>query len=506
MPRTTTHRRYPVLVVEDDRVSSQVLEAALTKAGYPVVLAENGRQAMDILAKRHFPLVISDWNMPEMDGVDLCRAIRAMPRPGYVFILLLTSREATEDIIVGLEAGADEYLKKPFQRAELLARLHTGLRLLDMEASLRRAKDYTESILSSMVDAVFVLNTEQIILQVNTAACNLLGYAEKELIGEKMGSYIAEAQEVIDAQCEEVKRSGQVQGRELMMRTRMGATIPVSFNSSVLFISPNKGMQPAGVICVARDMTERVKAERRLQNALQELETTQDMLIQSEKLASIGHLAAGVAHEVLNPTNIVSIRLQLLEKTEALSPKAGEAIAICKNQIQRIVDITKDLGRFTRASTKNVERTDVNALVKATMNLYTPQLRLEDIQWKSALSDGLPAVWIDPKLLEEVLLNLLSNAVAAMKGGSAKTISMTTAATPDGKSVQVRVSDVGTGIPPDRLTKIFDPYFTTKPPEEGSGLGLFLSYGIIKDQGGRLWAENNPDGPGATFFMEFPVP
>ncbi|MFH1985491.1 MAG: response regulator [Pseudomonadota bacterium] len=505
MKQSKEQFRYPILVVEDNRVSRQFLEVTLKHAGYKVAVAENGRQAMDILAKRHYPMIITDWNMPEMNGVELCRAIRTTPRPGYVYILLLTAREGSEDIIDGLEAGADEYLKKPFQKEELLARLHTGLRFLEMESSLKRAKEYAESVLGSMVDAVFVLSTEQVIRRVNTAACNLLGYSEKELTGKVMSTFIAEDPEIIETQCEEVKRTGRVEGRELMVRTRRGDTIPVNFNSSVFFASPKRGMQPAGVICVARDISERIKAESRLKNAMQELETTQGMLIQSEKLASIGQLAAGVAHEILNPTNIVSIRLQLLEKTETLSPKSREVLAICKQQLQRIVEITKDLGRFTRASAKSVQLTDINTVVKATMNLYAPQLRLEDVRWKTDLPEGLPPVLIDRKLVEEVLLNLLSNAAAAMKGKTEKIIAISTGVCPESDCVRLRVSDVGTGIPPESLNKIFDPYFSTKPPEEGTGLGLFLSYGIVKDQGGNLWAENNPDGPGATFFMEFPV-
>ena len=505
MEQANGHLRYPILVVEDDRVSRQFLEHTLKHAGYTVALAENGRQAMDILAKRHYPMIISDWNMPGMSGLDLCRAIRATPRPGYVYILLLTAREGTDDIIAGLNAGADEDLKKPFQKEELLARLRTGLRFLEMEYSLRHAKEYSESILGSMVDAVFVLSTEQVIRRVNASACNLLGYSEKELIGNVMSTFIAEDPKIIEAQCEEVKRSGHVEARELLVRTRRGDTIPVSFNSSVFFASPRKGMQPAGVICVARDISERIKSERRLKNAMQELETTQSMLIQSEKLASIGQLAAGVAHEILNPTNIVSLRLQLLEKTETLSDKSREAVGICKEQLQRIVEITKDLGRFSRASSKSVRVTDVNTVVKSTMNLYAPQLRLENVGWKTDLSEGLPPVLIDPKLVEEVLLNLLSNAAAAMKGTAEKVITIRTAPSPDGESLRLSVSDAGTGIPPASLTKIFDPYFSTKPPEEGTGLGLFLSYGIINDQGGRLWAENNPDGPGAVFFIEFPA-
>jgi two-component system, cell cycle response regulator len=131
---------FPVLVVEDQPVSRLRLVKTLTKAGYEVVAVENGRQAREVLEKRYFPFVLTDWMMPELDGLDLCRWIRGNgARQGYVFVVLLTAREEKSDMIEGLEAGADDYLVKPFITAELFARLKTGRRFLEQERSLQRA-------------------------------------------------------------------------------------------------------------------------------------------------------------------------------------------------------------------------------------------------------------------------------------------------------------------------------------------------------------------------------
>ena len=506
MARRKRHLRHPILVVEDDRMTREFLTNTLEKSGYRVAAAANGREALALMKKQRYPLVISDWNMPEMDGIELCRAIRAGRWGGYVYVLLLTARDSIEDIVAGLEAGADEYLRKPFQKEELLARLNTGLRFLEMESSLKRSKDYTESILASMVDGVFVLKTDQTIQKVNAAACNLLGYAEKDLVGKLMGDFVAEDPGVIHAQCEEVKRAGHIGGRELNLRTRSGKILPVSFNSSVFFTGRRKGMQPSGVICVARDITEQKHAEQKLKNTLQELETTQEMLIQTEKLASVGQLAAGVAHEILNPTNIVSIRLQLLERTEALSEKAKDVLDICKAQLKRITNITKDLNKFSRASTKTVRLCNINSILEWTLNLYTPQLRLENVEVVTQLESAVPKLLLDRELLEEVLLNLYSNAVGAMQESDSKTITITSRHLTETGRVRVTVSDTGTGIPADAINKIFDPYFSTKAPDEGTGLGLYLAYGIVKDQGGQIWAENHDSATGADMHIEFPVP
>jgi two-component system cell cycle response regulator len=133
--------RFPVLVAEDNPVSRKLLEKALHKAGYEVVSVENGRAALDYLVKRFCPIVLTDWMMPEMDGPDLCRAIRRSEFQGYVFVILLTAKDSKNDIIEGLEAGADDYLTKPFNPAELMARLNTGKRILELERSLRKANE-----------------------------------------------------------------------------------------------------------------------------------------------------------------------------------------------------------------------------------------------------------------------------------------------------------------------------------------------------------------------------
>ena len=123
---------FPLLVVEDDPVSRRILEKSLTKNGRKVVTASNGREALDLLEKNFFPIVITDWMMPELDGLELCRRIREMEWPGYIFIILLTARGAVDDIITGLDAGADDYLTKPFNKAELKARLRAGTRILEL--------------------------------------------------------------------------------------------------------------------------------------------------------------------------------------------------------------------------------------------------------------------------------------------------------------------------------------------------------------------------------------
>jgi diguanylate cyclase (GGDEF)-like protein len=138
---TTSAHSFPVLIAEDNPVARRLLEKNLTKAGHEVVSAQNGKEAFDLFQKTFYPIVLTDWMMPEMDGVELCHAIRNHPSPGYVFIVFLTSKDTKEDIIVALNSGADDYLTKPFHQAELIARLKTGRRILDLERSLKEANE-----------------------------------------------------------------------------------------------------------------------------------------------------------------------------------------------------------------------------------------------------------------------------------------------------------------------------------------------------------------------------
>ena len=132
---------FPILIAEDDPVSRKLLEKILIKAGNKVVSVENGQKALELFNDKFFPIVLTDWMMPEMDGLELCRAIRKNTYPGYVFIILLTAKDSKDDIIRGLRAGADDYLTKPFSHAELIARLNTGKRVLELERSLKDANE-----------------------------------------------------------------------------------------------------------------------------------------------------------------------------------------------------------------------------------------------------------------------------------------------------------------------------------------------------------------------------
>jgi signal transduction histidine kinase/pSer/pThr/pTyr-binding forkhead associated (FHA) protein len=253
-----------------------------------------------------------------------------------------------------------------------------------------------------------------------------------------------------------------------------------------------------------KELDERRRAEEALGKAGQELQETRDMLVQSEKLAAIGRLSAAVAHEILNPVNIISMRLQLLEQKGDLPGATKEALAICKNQLDRIVEFTEDLGQFSRSSKKHISMNNLNEIIQHTLVLSDPQFKEYDIKTDARYDAALPSIPMDKDRIEQVIFNLFCNAAEAMAGRETRVLGIKTGLSAPGDYVQVIISDTGTGIEESHMDKVFDPFFTTKGPGEGTGLGLFISYSIIHEHEGRMWAENNEWG-GASFFIELPV-
>jgi PAS domain S-box-containing protein len=254
------------------------------------------------------------------------------------------------------------------------------------------------------------------------------------------------------------------------------------------------------------DVTEIKQAEEKLKQMLKELQDSKDMLIQSEKLAAIGTLSAGVAHEVLNPLNIITMRLQMLELTETLSEKAKESYKIIKSQIERISKILRNLSQFSRISEKQMIKADLREVIEYVNSLIMPRLKLEKINFDYEYQDGIPPIVFDKFRLEQVFLNLVNNAMDAMSRAENKSLRIRASVeeSAGGRKVLICFSDTGSGIKAENMTRMFEPFFTTKETGKGTGLGLSICYGIIQDHNGRIWAENNERG-GASFFIELPV-
>ena len=239
-----------------------------------------------------------------------------------------------------------------------------------------------------------------------------------------------------------------------------------------------------------------------LKQSLQELKQTRAQLIQADKLSALGQMIAGVAHEINNPLTTIMGYAQLLQGEEVSDQvrRDLERITEAAKRSQRIV---QNLLTFARAYEPRKEYIDINQVIEDTLALRAYQLKVDNIEVVTELDENLPWTMADPYRLQQVFLNLINNAQQAMAelGGGRLTVRSELRG---GNTIRVAVSDTGPGIPEEIMPKIFDPFFTTKDVGEGTGLGLSVSYGIVSEHGGRIWAESE-EGRGATFIVELPV-
>jgi len=235
-----------------------------------------------------------------------------------------------------------------------------------------------------------------------------------------------------------------------------------------------------------------------------ELENRQEQLVQSRKIASLGTLSAGIAHEINNPLNNISLILEsMLEEVDELGgAECKRLLQDAVDQADRASDIVKNLLEFSRASHPKPESVNLDELVDKTARLVRNELDLHSITFSSELRDRLPQVRLEKGGMQQVLLNLFMNAIQAMdSGGELKVVLSREAATDEAR---IDVIDTGPGIPDDILDQIFDPFFTTKKEGVGTGLGLSVSYNIVVKNGGRMEVDSEP-GRGTTFSIYLPL-
>ncbi len=240
-----------------------------------------------------------------------------------------------------------------------------------------------------------------------------------------------------------------------------------------------------------------------INSMFEELKNREDKILQSKKLASLGILTAGVAHELGNPLNNISMTAQAyMELYEALSreDKIGYMEKI-QEETERIKGIVQNLLDFSKPKKADFKETEINGVVRKTLKLVQNMLHVSGIETKLNLQDRLPPVFIDENKIQEVLINLIINAIQAMPPRGE--LSIVTHLAPEENYVVVEVRDTGKGIPPEFLDHIFDPFFSTKGVE-GTGLGLFVSYSIIKNHSGNLKVKSQM-GVGTTFIIELEV-
>lgn len=373
--------------------------------------------------------------------------------------------------------------------------------------NFRESEQKFRAVAQTAVDAIISINAAGEIIYWNKAAERIFGHAENEALGKPVGL-------VIPKRYDEAHRRGLARVRaggpyRLVGKTvaiegvrKDGAEFPLELSLSAWEAGGKTYF--TGII---RDITDRKRQEdelnksnESLKQTLKRLQSAQALIVRTKKLASIGILSAGVAHEILNPLNIISTtaQLQMIDDPKgATHEKMREVL----DQIERAVKIVKNLGTFASKNRVEVEDVHLSTCFDQAAASMEHDLKASNIVIERPFAPDTPAIKGDANQLEQVFAILISNACDAISPRGHGTITVTARAAEHG--VEFKFCDDGPGIPADILEKVFDPFFTTKDPGKGTGLGLSMAHRIIEDHGGTIWADSEA-GKGVCFTIFLP--
>jgi len=526
-----------VLIVDLDISTVQLLRGVFEFEGYRVETANNGASALRIAANLRPDLIVLETRLGgAIDGFQVLKQLREMPSTAKIPTFLLTSAHDWPEIIEGFRLGADDYMRKPVHPRELLARAETKIRAYhldealtrrtrDLEALLRVSEALSQShewdtIVSLTLSlAADVLPTQLVALGVIdgrqfTALHSIPDQnrqATTQVIMQLLASPPAPITNTIFSFGDDQKHGYILfNGLEFSQDAQHKAALllvgeaPFDIHHQQLFEGLCKqvslALQNAELYRIQANYA--LELEKKVEERTRALQGVQNQLIQVDRLASIGRLAAGIAHEINNPLMPIKFNLEsLIEDAELNHPFDPELLTVTLQSVERIQDLVKRLLRFNeghRGEHDYSQWVDIREVCQNVVDLtrktfqQTNKLIILNVNEPMRIRGNRDA-------LTQVFINLALNASESMQEKGVLTI----ASKREGKEFEIIFSDTGNGIPAALLDKIFDPFVTTKT--SGSGLGLFVSYGIVEAHQGRIRVESKV-GTGTTFHLFFPIP
>ena len=426
-----------ILIVEDSPTQAVKLEHLLAEHGHVVSVTKNGGEALEFLKREKPNIIISDIIMPVMDGYELCRTIKADSALSSIPVILLTSLSDPGEVINGLKCGADSFITKPYKEQFILSRI----------AQVLANREFRQSdVLDRGVEIYFAGKTHTITSSRFQIVDLLLSTFENAI---QKNSELDEVNKELRATHDELKKT----------------------NTELLHLTV--------------ELDNRV-AERtqELEKKSEELRMMSQQLLQSEKLATMGELAASIAHELNNPLATISLRIESLrEKTPEDSTDQRE-LEIIEQEVERMSKLIANLLQFSRRSRPQISTVDVCEEIEKTFELIYYHLRKHNISIMRQFARDVPQIHADRQQLRQVFLNLFNNAVDAMPRGGMLTIIV--AVNAEGKKIRIEIADTGTGIPPEILSKVTEPFYTTKLEGKGTGLGLAICRRIVQGHQGTI--------------------
>ncbi|MDH4137441.1 MAG: ATP-binding protein, partial [Anaerolineae bacterium] len=550
-----------VLIIDSKKDAVQsITESVLRPHGYSYMVAHTGEEGFRLALEKEPDLIIIDLRTPKMSGLEILKALQAKGR--HIPVILMALYGSEETAVQAFRLGAKDYIIRPFKVEDMLEAIDRALSekrlrdqkdqsskgMIDVDQQLKRrvkelnilysvGKSVTslldlEKVLNRIVEAaVFVTGAEEgslLLVDKDTGELYLrasLGLGEKFARGFRLkveqsiaGQVVKTGQPILQSTQEEetlkVKTGYLVKSLVNVPLKAKDEVIGVLAVNNKMFSRPftendvhllSALADYATIAIVNAQLYEETKRwseelERKVEERTRELRAAQEQLLQSEKLASIGKLAAGVAHEINNPMGVILGFAQGILKTLPEDNSLRKPLTIVEKESLRCKRIVQNLLDFARHSEPTPHLTNINELIDTCCELVEHQISLQNVQLFKDYDPALPAIMADPHQLQQVFINIMLNAYQAMPGGGSLRITTRTV----DSELQVIFADTGTGIPSENLQNIFDPFFTTKEVGEGTGLGLSVSYGIVKAHGGDIEVESQV-GEGTTFVIKLPL-
>jgi PAS domain S-box-containing protein len=491
-----------VLIIEDSEDDALLLVRILRRSGYDLTYerADTAAAMNAALDKQAWDIIIADYTMPEFSGLD---ALTVMNGRGLDLPFIIVSGSIGEDVaVVAMKAGAHDYILKG-NLARLIPAVERELREVEVRQARQQAEEtlgLLESGVQQLEEAIVITTAEFAspgprIVYVNDSFIKMTGYTREEVIGNTLALLQrSKAEQFILEDSRARLSKGEAVSRETTNYRKDGREFISEWH-----ITPIRNQQGnvTHLVSIQRDITERRRAEA-------ELQQQREALHQSEKLATMGQLLAGVAHELNNPLSVVMGQAALLRQSIRSKRQMERADKIVQ-AAERCARIVNNFLALARQRPPERHPVYLNQVVREAVELLAYPLRVDSVEVYFDLAEGLPVLRADAHQLHQVVVNLVANAHQAMRETPLpRRLTLATGVAESGGRVWLEVRDTGPGIAPEVYERIFEPFFTTKPPGVGTGLGLSLCQGIVAGHGGVISAVC-PEAPGAVFRVELPV-
>lgn len=360
---------------------------------------------------------------------------------------------------------------------------------------LKRSDAFFQNLIQSAVDAIIAADKTGKVIVFNNAAAEISGYTVDEALKnlDIRDVYTGDgAKDVMKKlRSDEYGGKGKLKAYEVNVVGKDRNTIPIRLNAAIVY----EGDKEVASIGFFHDLREEIEMKKKL-------EKTQVQLLQAEKMASLGKLAAGVAHQLNNPLGGISLFTKLILEEYDLEEKIKDDLNRILKDTKRCSDTVKELLEFARQTSQFMKPCDINRAITRTLFLLENQALFQNIVTENDLNPDLPLVKADIQQLNHMFMNIILNAAQAMEGKGS--LLLKTFLNPGKDHVCIEITDTGPGIPEDIKSNIFEPFFTTKEEGKGTGLGLSIVYSIVENHLGKIHLTSET-GKGTTFLIELPL-